>query len=71
MQSMPSFTESLFIAAFSKMFAILHAHDYQPAQNVMNNECSKVVEKHIQANKMDTQLGHRTVRISVTDISMW
>jgi hypothetical protein len=56
MQPMPSHTNSLFIAAFSEVFAILHACDYQPALNVMDNECSKAVEKHIRANKMNIQL---------------
>ncbi len=53
---MPSRTDVYFIAAFSKVFAILRACDYQPALNVMDNKCSKAVEKHIQANKMDIQL---------------
>jgi hypothetical protein len=53
---MPSCTVSSFIAAFSKVFVILHARDYQPAMNVMVNECSKGVEKHIRANKMYIQL---------------
>jgi hypothetical protein len=53
---MPSRISSLFIAAFSKVFAILCAWDYQPALNVMDNKCSKVVEKLIQANKMNIQL---------------
>jgi hypothetical protein len=55
-QPMPSSTDALFIAAFSKVFAILRACNYQPALNVMDNKCFKVVEKHIQANKMDIQL---------------
>ena len=53
---MPSYTNSSFIATFSKVFAVLCACNYQPALNVMDNKCSKVVEKHIQANKMDIQL---------------
>jgi hypothetical protein len=53
---MPSHTNTLFISAFSKVFAILRACNYQPALNVMDNECSKVVEKHIRANKKDIQL---------------
>jgi hypothetical protein len=46
-QPMPSCTDALFIAAFSEIFAILHTCNYQPALNVMDNECSKAVEKHI------------------------
>jgi hypothetical protein len=53
---MASHTDTSFIAAFTKVFAILHAQDYQPALNVMDNECSKAVEKHIHANKMTIQL---------------
>jgi hypothetical protein len=53
---MPSRTDSSFIAVFSKVFLILRARDYQPALNVMDNKCSKVVEKHIQSNKMNIQL---------------
>ncbi len=44
------------IVTFSKVFATLRACNYQPALNVMDNECSKAVEKHICANKMDIQL---------------
>jgi hypothetical protein len=55
-QPMPSCTNALFIAAFSKVSAILRACNYQPALNVMDNESSKAVEKHIWANKMDIQL---------------
>jgi hypothetical protein len=55
-QPMPSHTNSLFIAAFSKVFVILRACNNQPALNVINCKCSKVVEKHIQANKMNIQL---------------
>ncbi len=45
-------TDAAFIAAFTKVFAILHARDYQPAMNIMDNKCSKAVEEHIRANKM-------------------
>jgi hypothetical protein len=53
---MASRTDASFIAAFTKVFAILRARDYQPALNIMDNECSKAVEKHIRANKMTIQL---------------
>jgi hypothetical protein len=49
-------TDASFIAAFTKVFAILHAWGYQPALNVMDNKCPKAVENHICANKMTTQL---------------
>jgi hypothetical protein len=56
LQPIPSRTNSLFIAAFFEVFAILRACNYQPAMNVMDNKCSKAVEKHIRAHKMDIQL---------------
>ncbi len=53
---MASRTDASFIAAFTKVFAILHARDYQPALNVMDNKCPKAVEKHIRTNRMTIQL---------------
>jgi hypothetical protein len=53
---MPSRTNSLLIANISEVFAILRDCGYQPALNVMDNECSKLLEKLIQANKMNIQL---------------
>jgi hypothetical protein len=47
---------SFILAAFTKVFAILHAWDYQPALNIMDNKCSKAVEKHIRTNRMTIQL---------------
>jgi hypothetical protein len=49
-------TDASFIAAFNKVFAILCAWNYQPALNVMDNKCSKVVEKHIRAKRKMLQL---------------
>jgi hypothetical protein len=46
-QPMPSCSNASFIAALSKVFTIPRACNYQPALNVMDNECSKAVEKHI------------------------
>jgi hypothetical protein len=45
-------TDASFNAAFNKVFLIMRAWNYQPALNVMDNECSKAVEKHIHANRM-------------------
>jgi hypothetical protein len=53
---MASRTDASFIAAFTKVFAILRAQNYQPALNAMDNECSKAVEKHIRVNRMMIQL---------------
>jgi hypothetical protein len=52
----PSHANATMTAAFTEVFAILWAQDYQPALNVMDNECSKTVEKHIRANRMSIQL---------------
>jgi hypothetical protein len=53
---MTSCTNASFSATFTKVFNILQAWDYQPVLNVMDNKCSKAVEKHIQANKITIQL---------------
>jgi hypothetical protein len=53
---MAQHTDVSFITAFTKVFTILHAQDYQPALNVMDNKCFKAVEKHIHANWMTIQL---------------
>jgi hypothetical protein len=53
---MASRTDTTFIAAFTRVFAILRARNYQPTLNVMDNECSKGVEKHICAKRMTIQL---------------
>jgi hypothetical protein len=53
---MASRTDASFIAAFTEIFNVLWARDYQPTLNIMDNECSKAVEKHIRANKMTIQL---------------
>ncbi len=53
---MPSRANAAMIAAFTEVFTVLWARDYQPALNVMDNECSKTMEKHIRANRMNIQL---------------
>jgi hypothetical protein len=53
---MPNRTDTLFISVFTKIFAALRERDYHPTLNVMDNECSKAVKKHIRTNKMDIQL---------------
>ncbi len=52
----PSQTNASFITTFTEFFNILQAWDYQPALNVMDNECSTAVKKHIPSNKMEIQL---------------
>jgi hypothetical protein len=44
------------IIAFTEVIATLRARGYHPALNVMDNECSEAVEKHIKASKINIQL---------------
>jgi hypothetical protein len=44
---MPNRTDASFIAAFTKVVHILQARQYQLILNIMDNKCSKAVEKHI------------------------
>ena len=53
---MPNCTNASFIASFTEVFHILQAWQYQPVLNVMDNKCSKAVEKHIKKNKTKIQL---------------
>ncbi len=54
--AMPCKNNAAMIAAFSNIFSTLAAHGYAPTLNVMDNKCSKVVEAHIKANKMNVHL---------------
>jgi hypothetical protein len=54
--AMPSKNNAAMIVAFSDIFSTLAAHGYVPNLNVMDNECSKAVEAHIGANKMNIHL---------------
>jgi hypothetical protein len=54
--AMPSKTNGVMIAAFTDILANLNAHGFAPMLNVMDNECSKAVEAHIQSNHMDINL---------------
>ena len=53
---MPNRTDASFIAAFTEVFHILQARQYQPVLNVMDNKCSKADENHIKKNTMKIQL---------------
>ncbi len=53
---MPARSDTVMILVFSEVFSLLCAQDYHPGLNLMDNECSKGVEKHIQDNKMGIQL---------------
>jgi hypothetical protein len=55
-RAMPSKNNAAMITAFSNIFSTLAAHGYAPTLNVMDNKCSKAVEVHIKANKMNVHL---------------
>ncbi len=55
-RTMLSKNKAAMIAAFSDIFSTLAAHGYAPTLNVMDNKCSKAVEAHIKANKMNVHL---------------
>jgi hypothetical protein len=54
--AMPTQTDSSMITAFTEVITTLRARRYHPALNVMDNECSAVVEKHIKASKINIQV---------------
>jgi hypothetical protein len=54
--AMPSKNNAAMIAAFSDIFSTLAAHGYAPTLIIMDNKCSKAVEAHIKANKMNVHL---------------
>jgi hypothetical protein len=55
-RAMPSKTNGAMIAAFMDILANLNARGYSPALNVMDNECFKAAEVHIQSNHIDIHL---------------
>jgi hypothetical protein len=54
--AMPSKNNGAMIAVFTDILANLNACGYAPTLNVMDNQCSKAVEAHIQCNNMDIHL---------------
>ncbi len=54
--AMPSCTDASMVTAFTKVITILKAGGYQPALNVMNNECSAAVKKYIRSENINIQL---------------
>jgi hypothetical protein len=53
---MPSRTDAAFITAFTDVFDTLCMQNYQLHLNVMDNECSKAVKRHIRSAQLDIQL---------------
>jgi hypothetical protein len=54
--AMPSRTDASMVSAFTAVITILKAGGYQPALNVMDNECSAAVENYIRSEKINIQL---------------
>jgi hypothetical protein len=44
------------VSVFTEVITILKAGGYQPALNVMDNECSTAVENYIRSEKINIQL---------------
>jgi hypothetical protein len=51
--AMPTQTDASMITAFTEVNTALRAQGYHRALNVMGNECSAAVEKHIKTNKIN------------------
>jgi hypothetical protein len=54
--AMPYRTDASVVAAFTEVITILKAGGYQPALNVMDNECSATVKIYIKSEKINIQL---------------
>jgi hypothetical protein len=54
--AMPYRTDASMITAFTEVITILKAGGYQPALNVMDNECSAAVKKYIKSENINIQL---------------
>ncbi len=53
---MPSCTNASMVQAFTKVISILKSGSYHPTLNVMDNECSAVVDKYIRYKAINIQL---------------
>jgi hypothetical protein len=51
--AMPTQTDASMITAFTEVITTLCARGYHPELNVIDNECSAAVEKHIKASKIN------------------
>ncbi len=54
--AMLSRTDASMVQAFAKVISILKSGGYQPALNIMDNECSAAVKKYIRSKAIDIQL---------------
>ncbi len=55
-RAMPSHTDASMVTAFIEVITILKAGGYQPALNVMDNECSATVKKYTRSENINIQL---------------
>ena len=55
-RAMPYRTDASMVTAFTEVITILKAGGYQPALNVMDNECSATVKKYIKSENINIQL---------------
>jgi hypothetical protein len=55
-RTMPYRTDASMVTAFTKVITILKAGGYQPALNVMDNECSATIKKYIKSENINIQL---------------
>ena len=55
-RAMPSHTDAAMIDAFTSILDELTTRGHTIHLNIMDNECSKAVAKHLRANKVDLQL---------------
>ncbi len=54
--AMPTRTNAAMITAFKEVIKGLQTRGYHPALNVMDNECSTMVESYIWSEKINIQL---------------
>jgi hypothetical protein len=54
--AMPYRTDASMVTVFTKVITILKAGGYQPALNMMDNECSAAVKKYIKSENINFQL---------------
>ncbi len=54
--AMPYCTDASMVTAFTKVITILKAGSYQPALNMMDNECSAAIKKYIESENINIQL---------------
>jgi hypothetical protein len=54
--AMPSCTNASMVKAFTEVISILKSGSFHPALNVMDNECSAMVEKYIRCEAINIQI---------------